>query len=200
MNEYVVTSLGLTVWAVLHSVLASDWTKRIARKVLGRYFLAYRLGYTLAALGSSAVLWHWLPRPDGLLYTVPPPWSWGLRLIQTAAIVGLIVTFRAFSGREFLGISQLRRIGEPDERDERLELNQSGLYGMARHPLYTLSIVAMIGSPSMTVWWAMLTIWAAGYFWIGSYLEECRMVDALGDAYREYQCQVPRFIPRLRRR
>jgi methanethiol S-methyltransferase len=200
MNEYVVASLGLTVWAVLHSVLASDWMKRIARKLLGRYFLAYRLGYTFAALGSFAVLWRWLPRPDGLLYTVPLPWSWGMRLIQTAAIVGLILAFRAFSGREFLGVSQLRRIGALDDRDERLELNQSGLYGVARHPLYTLSIIAMIASPNMTVWWAMLTIWAAGYFWIGSYLEERRMVDALGDAYREYQRHVPRFIPRLQRR
>jgi len=49
----------------------------------------------------------------------------------------------------------------------------------------------------MTVNLATAYAMATLYFFVGTFLEENKSVEAFGDAYRQYQQQVPRLIPRL---
>lgn len=202
IGDLVVSGAILAAWSVVHSLLASIPVKAWVRERAGRWFLLYRLGYVAFAVVSLYALWFWLPRPDGVLYIVPPPWSHVLRLVQVVAIGLFLLAARQFSGREFLGIAQIGRIGNSlsaPHNDEEVELNATGLYGVVRHPLYTTSVLAMAATPNMTAWWLLLTVWVALYFWIGSYFEERRMVALLGERYREYQRRVPRFAPWIRR-
>ena len=199
MWDVIAVVTALTLWSIAHSVLAALTVKAWVRRHTGRWFLLYRIAYVAFAIISLYALWLWLPRPDGVLYIVPPPWSHVMRLVQVAAIGGFLLAARQINSREFLGFAQIGRFHTAAEtsalNDEELELSTNGLYGVVRHPLYTTAVVAMAATPHMTVWWLLLTAWVSLYFVIGSVFEEHRMVALFGEEYREYQRTVPRFIP-----
>ena len=72
----------------------------------------------------------------------------------------------------------------------------TGPYRWVRHPLY-LSMILMIWScPNLTrdrlLFNVLWTLWIV----IGSIFEERDLIAEFGDAYREYQKQVPMLIPR----
>ena len=74
----------------------------------------------------------------------------------------------------------------------------SGPYSMCRHPLYVgtfllgLSFVAFLQSAVLLVGFLIA---AVVYLGITLPREERRLVDMYGDAYRQYQRSVPRFVP-----
>lgn len=101
----------------------------------------------------------------------------------------------------FLGIKQmLSNIREgklPNYLDEphRGKLVTTGLYRYMRHPMYTFAMLVLICSPIMTMNLLYSIIIFALYFWIGSYFEERNLIARFGSDYKEYQKNVPRFIP-----
>jgi len=74
----------------------------------------------------------------------------------------------------------------------------NGMYRFVRHPLYFFSLLALWSMPVMTVNLLMFNIGATLYFVIGSRVEERRLVQSYGEAYRAYQQRVPGLIPLLR--
>lgn len=86
----------------------------------------------------------------------------------------------------------------PSVRDT---LVRHGLYARVRHPIYAGGIVIFMGlsllKPTQTVGLAC----ALGIVWLGiqARLEEIDLLQRL-PAYREYMAEVPRFVPRLRKK
>jgi protein-S-isoprenylcysteine O-methyltransferase Ste14 len=74
-------------------------------------------------------------------------------------------------------------------------LRIQGPYRWVRHPLYLLMIVLFWSYPSLTadrlLFNILWTIWVV----IGTILEERDLVDDFGDAYRDYQTNVPMLVP-----
>jgi len=70
-----------------------------------------------------------------------------------------------------------------------------GPYRWVRHPLYLFMIVLFWSCPSLTadrlLFNILWTIWVV----IGTILEERDLVDDFGDAYRDYQANVPMLVP-----
>ncbi len=85
--------------------------------------------------------------------------------------------------------------------DRREPLRTDGLYSIVRHPLMLCDIFwplglalifgSVIGVLLTPVW--LLVIWAL------THVEEEALLQAYGDAYREFQSSVPRLIPRFSR-
>jgi protein-S-isoprenylcysteine O-methyltransferase Ste14 len=75
-------------------------------------------------------------------------------------------------------------------------LQVRGFYCYVRHPLYLFAILFVWLTPAMTVNMATLYSLITLYFVVGSVHEEGRLVAQFGAAYRAYQRQVPRLIPR----
>jgi methanethiol S-methyltransferase len=71
-----------------------------------------------------------------------------------------------------------------------------GPYRWVRHPLYSSIIVLLWADPEMTM--SRLAIAAVWTAWIvaGAVLEERDLVADFGDAYRQYQREVPMLVPR----
>lgn len=86
----------------------------------------------------------------------------------------------------------------PSVRDT---LVRHGLYAHARHPIYTggFLIFAGLGLLKPTSVLVLACILGIGYLIIQARLEEIDLVQRL-PAYREYMTEVPRFIPRFRKR
>jgi protein-S-isoprenylcysteine O-methyltransferase Ste14 len=80
------------------------------------------------------------------------------------------------------------------------ELVTVGPYSLARNPLYLFSVIGGVGVGAQLG--AVSVAALAGLFaWIVHVpvmrREECRLLAAHGDRYREYVARVPRFLPRL---
>ena len=76
--------LFIALWGFLHSVLASQKTKNFFRRTLGDGFMRfYRFFYNLFSLVSFLpILYLMGVLPDRMLYSVPAPFSYFMRLGQ----------------------------------------------------------------------------------------------------------------------
>ncbi len=205
MSDWLVAIIGFAVFASIHSLLASHALKR---KLLNRFPLLsvwYRLIYNVIALTTLAIWALLLPVSHKIIYRIPFPFYVITSVVQLVALVAAWKTVRLFGSGRFLGTEQLSRYVRRDEIPAYFDENtrgtfiRNGLYKYVRHPLYTLSLAILVFWPVMTFWLVTVIILCASYFWIGSILEERKLVERFGDAYREYQKQVPRIIPNLTR-
>lgn len=180
-------------YAVLHSWLAALSVKNWARGIFGPPVdRGYRLVYNIIAVVTLLPLLPmlvWLP--DRILYVTPSPWRWLMVMGQVVAMVGLLVSLLQTGLLHFLGLRQL--IAErPVESGV---LNVRGFYGWVRHPLYFFSTLVLWLTPLMTINWLTVCVILTLYFYLGSFLEERRLLAEFGSAYQAYQQRVSRFIP-----
>ena len=84
--------------------------------------------------------------------------------------------------------------------DEISELKKDGILGYVRHPIYTGTILVILGFflfipnlPTLVSCMCMLL-----YLPIGIYLEEKKLIALYGSAYLEYRDKVPALFPRLK--
>jgi len=194
--------LALAAFAVAHSLTAGLGLKPWLKRRLGERVVEgwYRLWYnafsliTLLPVGALLVL-----LPDSTLYRVEGTGAVLLRLAQAVGALGLVGALLVTDVWRFTGIRQavayLR--GEPLPLPEP-PLVINGMYRLVRHPLYFFSLLALWPMPVMTVNLLLFNIGATLYFVIGSRVEERRLVQSYGEAYRAYQQRVPGLIPLLR--
>lgn len=185
--------LFFAIYALTHSLLASLGLKAWARRTFGpgtdRW---YRLAYNMFAVVSLLPLFPMLALlPDQTLYLVPSPWRWLMVLGQLAGLAGLGLTLLQTGALHFLGISQLVA-ADPDESGS---LTTTGFYRWVRHPLYFFSLLFIWLTPALTVNLLTAFVLFTLYFYIGSIYEERRLLAEFGDAYGQYQRNVPRLIP-----
>jgi protein-S-isoprenylcysteine O-methyltransferase Ste14 len=188
---------AVTLYGIVHSMLASTGAKALARRWLGAPAdRSYRLAYNLfAGVSLLPVLALPILLPDRELYTIPTPWSLVALAIQGLALLALIVGLWQTGVWSFLGLEQLWR---PDE-DGEPRLVVRGLYRWVRHPLYTAGLVFIWFTPIMTVNLLALYTGLTLYLVIGAYFEERRLLRDYGEAYAEYQRRTPMLIPGIKR-
>ena len=153
----------------------------------------YRLGYNVLAVGLL------LP-PLWLLYhgAAVPLWEWrgvGYWLTQAlalAAVIGFVVSTRYYDGQAFLGLRQLKAGATQVEDQEHLRL--SPLHRYVRHPWYSMALV-LIWTRPMDSLMLVTAILLSGYFYLGSRLEEHKLLGYYGVTYRKYRAMVPPLIP-----
>jgi methanethiol S-methyltransferase len=184
-------------YAALHSWLASNRVKRWAHRKFGpRIDCWYRLLFnamSALALIPLGVLLFVLP--DQVLYELPRPWrdvATGMQgLLAVCLVYGVWIT----DGLHFLGIRQLFQSTHHSCSERQPPLAVIGLYRWVRHPLYTLSILLIWLTPTMTLNLAALYVVFTIYFYVGTFFEEQRLVEEFGEAYTLYQAQAPRLVP-----
>ena len=206
MVEPLLILAGMLGFSLVHSLLASRTAKAAARDALGKRFTHgwYRLLYNgLAVVSLLPALALVVALPDRELYRIPPPFSALVLVIQTVAGVGLLYSVYQLDVMHFAGLKQwlgwLKSVevhSESDTSTSRLVVD--GLHRYVRHPLYTTSLIALWPVSPMTVNRLAFLIGVTLYFYVGSLFEERKLVAEFGEAYREYQRQVPRLLPRIR--
>ena len=189
----------LVLWAVagygaLHSLLASRPIKEeVARRFGQSASRLYRLGYNIVGLVTLLpVLALPILLPDHILYVIPLPWVLLTVGVQLASMGLVFLAVRQTDAWEFLGLRQLfggERTGPPP-------LIETGLYRWVRHPAYAAGLLIIWLLPRMSTNFLALDAGLTAYLWIGSLLEERKLVQEFGRAYRAYQRRVPRLLPR----
>ena len=131
--------------------------------------------------------------------TIPPNYLFPKD--QTSKAIGLIIAtfgfllaklaFQPISFSEFIGIKP----------EQKRNLIKTGIYARMRHPLYTASILGVIGfvifSPTYTN--LLHAVCIVIYLLIGIQYEERRLVAHFGKEYEVYKKETPMLLPNFKR-
>lgn len=174
----------------MHSLLAADSTKHYFNKLLGKSFRYYRLTYNLFSIvGLLIILFLNASIPSDYLIEGSGWTRYFSLMIATGGIFILKAAFKQYSIKGFLGI----------ENDAQEKFNTDGILKRIRHPIYSGTILIVIG------FWLFTpnapTLVSAGcifiYLMIGIPLEERKLIRKYGEAYLEYKRKVPALIPKF---
>lgn len=206
--------LVCTLWALLHSALASRRAKGLARTVFGQRYRdgLYRLLYNAQSVVSVALAARWFLRlPDRELYRASWPLSLFMRAGQVVSLGVLLSGVRVVGVLDFAGLVRLWNLlagadrgPEPEAQGPPLEIDgemaKRGAFRLTRHPGNLGALGFFVLWPRMTVNRAVLAALVTLYVVLGSMHEELRLREAYGAAYERYRRAVPFMLPRPSRR
>ncbi|NMM47034.1 methyltransferase family protein [Marinigracilibium pacificum] len=186
--------LFLCNWLVfyfIHSFLADTQIKEKTRKLTGISQRQYRLFYFLfSGLHFTALLVFYYIIPKVPIFILP-----GRIIISIAlAIFGaaiIVYSFKYISAKEFMGL------------DESLnqELVTKGIYNYVRHPLYSGTILILVGWLyfSLNIYSVTLFLITLFYLVVGIKLEERKLISLFGDSYVSYKKRVGSLFPKIKK-
>jgi protein-S-isoprenylcysteine O-methyltransferase Ste14 len=182
----IVVPVGLLYWLIIHRW--SGWWRRWGPT---RTYLA-----VLPVMTAFGVLLFQVREPL-LGADLGTNWS----LIGIALALYCPMTWMELQYWRQLSISTL--VGIPELSSQREgRLLRDGIYGVVRHPRYLSAGISLIANALIVnhlgVYILLIMIIPPGYLVL--VLEERDLIDRFGDAYREYQRDVPRLVPRMRSR
>ena len=198
--DVLIIFLLFTVYALIHSVLASHRVKETFKKNFGNLIALYRLGYNLFAIVSLYLIYELSPKPHVIIYDLPKPIDVLILIPQFIALIGILWSFKYICIKELLGINQIKRYMQRNyssDLDEDLTLTIGGPYKYSRHPIYFFSIMFLLFRPTMDLFYLTFFLLIVAYFYIGAYYEEKKLVRSFGDIYRRYQKSVPQIFPSI---
>lgn len=186
--------LGLWIgFFVIHSTLASlrlkNWVARHWPLAMPYYRIAFNIVALVLVLPllhltftlSGPTLWRW----DGLA-------GWIADGLAIVAVGTFAWSLRYYDGAEFLGLRQIREHERRVEDQEHFHI--SPMHRFVRHPWYTMALL-IIWTRDMDMAFFLSSVAATLYFFIGSRLEERKLIAYHGDAYRRYRERVPGLVP-----
>ncbi|MFN4285730.1 MAG: methyltransferase family protein [Lacibacter sp.] len=177
------------IFYTLHSLLAAGAVKR---QVQQKFHLLreprYRLCYNaIAVVTFLLLLWLHIQTPSRNLWQPGVAGQAAGAILLMGGVVVLLAAFRNYRLQPFLGL----------EVDANQQLQTTGLNRYMRHPIYTAVLTAFAGlcllQPLSTHVVAFFI--TVVYVWIGSSLEERKLLLQYGTAYADYRRRVKRFIP-----
>jgi protein-S-isoprenylcysteine O-methyltransferase Ste14 len=198
MDAWLWFTAHFLLFAVVHSVLATQAVKQQIFSILPGLTRFYRLLYNGIALFWTLFLWKQIPHGTAVLWAIPWPWTLISALLMLFAAIGAAQSVAQLNAREFLGIAQLFKPAIEPELDAATHktLSTRGWYGRVRHPLYFFSMLFLCAKPTMTVAHAAVCVFCGIYFFIGSRREEKMLEATFGESFRMWKRNVPLFFPR----
>jgi len=192
-SAHILYGLAWLSFALLHSLLAVESVKARLRSLLGA---GLRLAYNiLATLHFVAVLIVGkLLLGDAAPFALPPTLETVRVIMLLGGLALMIAAARGYDLARLLGTRQIRcnRAGIEVPDDE--PLRRDGLHRFIRHPIYAGAILFLWGCASNPLGLAT-AVWGSAYLLVGIVLEERKLLQLYGDAYRRYRTRVPALIP-----
>jgi protein-S-isoprenylcysteine O-methyltransferase Ste14 len=193
LESHIILAAGWIIFCILHSVLASSWFKKYLQRRMRNHSKFYRLYYTLFSfLGFATIIFYLLIIPSYRMFRAN---------VITMIIGGSISAFGALVvitciSKYFFQLSGLKTLIQERKSNE---LMTTGFHKYVRHPLYTGTFIFIWGLwiliPSLALMITDITITV--YTLIGVGFEEKKLVNEFGDAYKNYQQEVPMIIPKF---
>ena len=196
--KYLLIALMWTGYCSLHSYLISiRFTNRMTR-LLKKYYAFYRLAYVMISFILLVPIFQFkaqLNVTDPVIFTYEFPLSM-VRYVLTSG--SLLMFFWAFffgyDPLSFFGIRQILDFGKTKKTDPSEKLKKTGLLGIIRHPMY-FAVIIYLWCQTFRASDIVVNIVLTLYIFIGTRLEENKLVLEFGDQYIKYQDEVPMLIP-----
>jgi len=194
-TEYLKLTAFLSLWCFLHSAMISLTVTQYLKQHFPHRYRFYRLFFNLVALLTLIpVIWYKYSLQTETLFD----WDGFLRPLQVIFICTAIILFflgaRKYDSRRFLGLSQLNETESSTGITQSGELNTSGIHSVIRHPWYTALLLLLWARPMDTSTIILNSVFTI-YLFIGASLEERKLINEFGEAYKEYQRNVSMLVP-----
>jgi len=193
--KYVMLSLLVIAWCVLHSAIISVSVTEYFKKRLGSEFRFYRLFFNLISFLTliPVALFAYSIRAETIFH-----WDGYMRIGQVLLLVVAVLLFflggRHYNARQVLGIKQIKEGTLNKAISDTGELDTSGVLGITRHPWY-LATILLIWARQMDVSVIFVNVILTFYLIVGTYLEEKKLIREFGEKYEAYQNRVSMLIP-----
>jgi len=199
--KYLIIALLWSGYCALHSYLISVGVTNALAKLLKKYYSFYRLFYNLISLVLIIPL---LKYTDHLDSTVIINYGLPLTIVRYIIITASILIFLwaffiDYDSLSFFGIRQIINQNRTKTKDSSEGLKKNGLLGIVRHPMY-FALIIYLWCQTFTLAGIVVNIVLTVYIFVGTWLEEKKLVMEFGKTYRKYQEEVPMIIPFTKRR
>jgi methanethiol S-methyltransferase len=182
----------IVLFGLQHAVMArpgfkSWWTRFVPPQLERSTFVWF--GSALAI----AIVQFWQPI-EGDLWNVT---GGAMIALYALSMLGyLMIPFTSFLTDHFelLGLRQVFEYALERPRSKP-EFKERALYKKVRHPMMLGWLAAFWATPHMTAGHLLFAGLMTSYILAGVYFEERDLVRAHGQAYRDYQARVPKFLP-----
>jgi protein-S-isoprenylcysteine O-methyltransferase Ste14 len=184
------------LYCTLHSLLIHPPVTRRLQRWLGPRAGAYRFCFNVFSLVALVPLVSWHLRLRGpWIVEWEGPWLAVPVLLNLSALVLVVLGATAYGSSDFLGLASFRAALGGGSAPAGEPFASRGILRWVRHPWYTASFLLVWGH-DMDAGGLMASLVLTVYLFVGTWLEERKLASQFGEAYREYQRQVPMFIPR----
>ena len=197
MTEYLVLIILWCTWCAIHSGMISFTVTDYLKKMLGINFKYYRLFFNLVAFATFIPLIYY-----SLSIDAPVLFSWEgyLSIIRIALLCIAIALFIAgglkYDILQFVGIRQITSGKAYAALSESGDIDTSGILSLTRHPWYLATLILVwTYFKEMYVSTLIVNIILTIYLFIGTILEEKKLIIELGDSYRDYMNRVSMLFP-----
>lgn len=179
------------LYFLVHSLLASQQVKSFFKKLMKRGFRFYRLFYSvIATTGLFFILFLNASISSELLFASDGLIRYLSLMLATFGVIVISRSFREYRFSSFIGL-----------KTESSEFRKTGILKYVRHPIYSGTILIVIGfflfNPTRSTLISVCCIMA--YLPIGIYLEERKLIKHFGDLYLTYKREVPSVFPKIRK-
>ena len=195
MIRYAVLVSIWGAWCFLHSFLITPAVTGFVHKRFEKAYPYYRIFYNLIALVTLILVSIYAFSVRGL-----PVFRWEglLRIVQGLLVVSALLFFiggaRRYDLAQFLGIRQVRENNACNILTDDCQLDTGGILGMVRHPWYAGGIL-IVWARNLDMAAILTSLVFTGYFLIGTFLEERKLLVEFGEEYIDYQQRVSMFFP-----
>ena len=193
--KYLMLSLLVIAWCVLHSAMISVSVTEYFKKRLRSKFRFYRLFFNLLAVLTliPVALFAYSIQAQTIFH-----WDGYMRIGQVLLLVVAVLLFflggRHYNVRQVLGIKQIKEGNSSKAITDTGELDTSGLLGITRHPWY-LATILLIWARQMDASVLFVNVILTSYLFVGTVLEEKKLIREFGEKYEVYQNRVSMLIP-----
>lgn len=193
VTQLILLVLAWTLYGAIHSIFATTALKRHVAQRWPHWQRAYRLAFNAAAvvllIPVLGLTWA-LHGP--LLWSWAGPWAWVANVTALAALMTFAWSTRHYDMSTFSGTAQWKGRGGATDDNEQLHI--STLHRYVRHPWYFLALL-ILWTRDMDEARLVGTVCITAYFWLGSLLEEKKLIAHHGEAYARYRQRVGGLIP-----
>lgn len=194
--KYLIIALLWAGYCALHSYLISTGFTNLMNRLLKKYYAFFRLFYFLISLVLLIPLINYTGKLDNNVIIVYGQYLDILRKVLTYG--SLLMFFWAFfidyDSLSFFGIRQILNFGKTQETKSSCEIKKRGLLGIMRHPMY-LALIIYLWCQTTKIADIVVNVVLTVYVFIGTILEEKKLVLEFGETYIRYQKEVPMIIP-----
>jgi len=187
-------AVALVVYYSLHSLLAAKQVKSfLIPSIISDKF--YRLSFNVFAILSLAlILFFYKKIPSQFLFQIIFLKYMG-GVVALIGLILLVIALLQYNLGEFSGFQQLK--GKPSMQIK--ELKTSGFNSIVRHPLYFAMLCLMWGYFLFhpTDLFLVTAVISSLYLYFGTKLEEQKLIEEFGEAYKIYKQKVKMLIPYL---
>jgi methanethiol S-methyltransferase len=196
MKYLILTALWISYCAA-HSALLSITIKEFMERRLGRRYRFYRAAFNLVSLaGLVPLILYSRSAEERIIFT----WNGDLLYLRWALYAtGLCIVVAGFRHYSFLNFLGIRQITKKDRgggilMNESGTLDTTGIMGLVRHPVYA-GFIILLWAQDLDATRILVSAVLTGYFYLGTILEERKLMLEFGDSYGQYRESVSMFFP-----